>query len=539
MVHGRITVATSLFLLLGASTVFAATPTVEAVPGEYLVQVKDQKVFRKEVALQALGAESTRVVSKDRNIYLVKRNILEKSEYAISQLKSSNAVIVEPNFIYHIVKAPNDPMYGELWGIHNTAQKGGHEGVDIDAERAWDVTTGSRDVLVAVIDTGVDYTHPDIAPNIWTNQAEANGKAGVDDDNNGYIDDIHGYDFANDKGDSMDDHGHGTHVSGTIGAKGNDGKGIVGVNWDVTIMGVKFLDASGSGSLEGAIKAIDYATKMGAMIESNSWGGGGFSDLLKQSIERARDKNVLFVAAAGNESNDNDANPSYPCTYDTANIVSVAAVDNNGNMADFSNWGHSTVHVAAPGVNIYSSLFGNKYDSWSGTSMATPHVSGVAALIKSVNPTFGYKELKARLISSARPLSSVRGKVSTSGLVNAYYAVTGLTPPPDPEDPMNWPTAANPLSSPHPYTEKMHKDYTIKIDGAKSVAVFFDRFELEKNYDFVQFKDASGNTVASWTGVHNGEFSPAVAGDTLTMTIVSDDTVDAYGFDISKVAARK
>ncbi len=538
MVHGRITIATSLLLAMSFSTAFAETKAPEAVPGEYIVKVRDQKMFRKAYALKAFGAESYRVVSKDQNLFLVKRNILEKAEFAISQLASSNVEFVEPNYIYHAFKTPNDPMYGELWGMHNTGQKSGHAGVDINAEKAWDVTTGSKDVLVAVIDTGIDYTHPDIAPNVWTNLAEANGKAGVDDDNNGYVDDIHGYDFSADKGDDMDDHGHGTHVSGTIGAKGNDGKGIVGVNWDVTIMGVKFLDAGGSGTLENAVKAIDYATKMGAMIESNSWGGGGVSEALKQSIERARDKNVLFVAAAGNESNDNDANPAYPASYDVDNVMAVAAIDRNGNMADFSNYGTKTVHIAAPGVDVYSSLFGNKYDAWSGTSMATPHVSGVAALVKAVNPAFGYKEIKQRLISSARPMASIRGKVVTSGVVDAYYAVTGTQAPPDPEDPQNWKTVENKMSSPHPYTEKSAKSYKITVPGAKAISVYFDRFETEKNYDVVTFTDATGNIVASWTGMHNGEFGPAIPGDTVTLNFTSDETVNGYGFDISKVASK-
>lgn len=535
MVHGRITIATSLLLVLGISTAFASTKAPEAVPGEYIVKVKDANLFRKSM-MGALSTESIRPVIKKQNLYLVKRNILEKSDFAISQLRSANVEFVEPNYIFHVNKTPDDPMYSELWGMHNVGQKAGRAGVDINAEKAWDVTTGSKDVLVAVIDTGIDYTHPDIAPNAWTNQAEANGKAQVDDDKNGFVDDIHGYNFCDDKGDPMDDHGHGTHVSGTIGAKGNDGKGIVGVNWDVTIMGVKFLDAGGSGTLENAVKAIDYATQMGAMIESNSWGGGGVSEALKQAIERARDKNVLFVAAAGNESNDNDTNPAYPASYDVDNVVAVAAIDRTGNMADFSNYGTHTVHLAAPGVDVYSSLFGNKYDAWSGTSMATPHVSGVAALIKSANMAFGYKEIKQRLISSARPLASIRGRVVTSGVVDAYYAVSGQTPPPDPEDPANWQTVAQPLSSPHPYTEKSAKAYKVTVRGAKAVSLYFDRFEVEKNYDVVSFSDAQGNVIATWTGTHNGEFAPAVPGDTVNISFTSDDTINGYGFDVSKAA---
>lgn len=541
MVHGRILrVSAALALTLIVSGVHAETNT-GAVPGEFLVKVKDVKAFSSKAAFRMLGAEQVRTVSKQQNIFLIKKNLIERQEYSLSSLKANNNFeIVEPNYIYHTNLLPNDPKLTDLWGLRNAAQKGGKAGVDIGAESAWDIQTGSRQVVVAVIDTGLDYTHPDLADNAWANIAELNGKAGVDDDGNGYVDDIHGYDFANNDGDPMDDHGHGTHCSGTIGAKGNDGKGIVGVNWNVRIMGVKFLTAQGSGTLENAIKSIDYATTMGAHIQSNSWGGGGFTQLLKEAIERARDRNVLFVAAAGNETNNNDTNPSYPASYDIENIVSVAALDNAGQLAYFSNYGKRSVHVAAPGVDITSSVplavKPEGYETWSGTSMATPHVSGVAALLKSDNLNMSYKEMKSRILASAKPLGALRNKVASSGIVDAFYAMTGAVPPVDMDDPFNWATALASGETAHPYANNATTEHTVSVPGATQVSVYFEKFETERGYDTVEFIDSTGKVVGKWSGSHNGEFAPPVAGDTVVLRFKADNTVNGFGFVISKAA---
>ncbi len=376
---GRASKAAALGLLIVGVNAFAAAP--ESVPGEYIVKLKDSVSVAesKNVLSQELGSYIKDTIP-GQNIVVIKRPVFEIQSNVLKTLAENPIVdIAEPNFIYSINKTANDPMFGQLWGMKNIGQadstnKAGVAGVDIGVEQAWDITTGSKDVLVAVIDTGIDYNHPDLKGNLWTNQAELNGSPGIDDDGNGIIDDIYGANFVNaaqPTGNPLDDHGHGSHCSGTIGATGNDGKGIVGVAWNVRIMAVKFLSASGSGSLDGALKGIDYATKMGAKIMSNSWGGGGYSETLKQAIERSNAAGALFVAAAGNESNNNDANPTYPATYDVPNILTVAAVDNRGQIASFSNYGKNKVHVGAPGVNIVSSVKGGGYDSWSGTSMAT------------------------------------------------------------------------------------------------------------------------------------------------------------------------
>lgn len=542
MIQGRTfqLLAATVTALSAALSVYAA-PKIESVPGEYLVRVKDFRAFQSRAALKALGAEEIRAVSKRQNIFLVKKNILVREDAAMVALKAQpNVELVEPNYIYRTNLVPNDPKLGELWGLKNTAQKGGREGIDVGAELAWDIQTGSHEVVVAVIDTGLDYTHPDLKENAWVNEAELNGQAGVDDDGNGYVDDIHGYDFVNNDGDPMDDHGHGTHVGGTIGAKGNDGAGIVGVAWNVRLMGVKFLSASGSGTLEDAIKAIDYATAMGAHIQSNSWGGGGYTQLLKEAIERARDKNILFVAAAGNESNDNDSAPAYPASYDVDNIISVAAIDNNGQLAYFSNYGKTKVHVAAPGVDVTSSVptktNSSGYDTWSGTSMATPHVSGVAALMLSQEPGLSFAETKARIIAGVQTLGSLRNKVASAGIANAYYALTGQVAPPDENDPYNWQAQDYTLSTIHPYNAKTNEEFVVRVEGAQQVAVYFEKFETERGYDTVEFRDSTGRLIGKWSGNHNGEFSPSANGDTLHMTFKSDDSVNGYGFDITKAA---
>ena len=251
----------------------------------------------------------------------------------------------EPNQnLWTIDAVPNDSRLGDLWGMNNTGQTGGGNDSDIDAPEAWDLTTGSASVVVGIIDTGVDYNHPDLAANIWTNPGEIAAN-GVDDDGNGFVDDIHGYDFVNNDGDPIDDDEHGTHVAGTIGGVGNNGSGVVGVNWTSSIMGLKFLDAGGSGSTANAIRAVNYATLMrqqygvNVRVTNNSWGGGGFSQALRDAINAGANAGILFVAAAGNDESNNDTTPSYPASYDIPSILSVAATDHGDVLARFSNYG--------------------------------------------------------------------------------------------------------------------------------------------------------------------------------------------------------
>ncbi len=331
----------------------------------------------------------------------------------------------ELDVIHQTQATPDDPSYSALWGMENNGQTGGTPDADIDVAAAWDISTGSSSIVVGVIDTGVDYTHVDLAANIWTNPGEIAGN-GIDDDGNGFVDDVHGYDFINNDGDPMDDHGHGTHVAGTIAAAGDNGRGVVGVNWSSSIMALKFLSGSGRGYLSDAVRAINYATMMRTMydvnvrITSNSWGGGGYSFAMASSIAASNDAGIMFVAAAGNSRSNNDASPHYPSSYNAPNVVAVAATDHNDNLAWFSSYGATTVDLAAPGVSTYSTVPGNDYDWFSGTSMATPHVSGVAALAWSVAPDASVAEIKNVLLQGTDPLASLSGKVLTGGRLNAY-----------------------------------------------------------------------------------------------------------------------
>ncbi len=561
MIHGRIKARNHFTNLIFFATAMTAigvqAKPAESVPGEYVVKLKDQVsatsfaydlIDKKAFTTlgNKLGAQVKSSIPED-NIVVVRRPMIETESSAIKILMQNPMVeVAEPNYIYHAERTPNDPLLGNLWGMKNTGQmdssnSAGVAGVDIGVEKAWDIETGSKDVIIAVIDTGVDYNHPDLKDNIWTNQAELNGKPGVDDDANGYVDDIHGFSFADATGkvtDNMDDHGHGSHCSGTIGARGNDGAGIVGVNWNTRIMGVKFLGADGGGTLEGAIKAIDYATKMGAKVLSNSWGGGSYSETLKQAIERAHAAGAIFIAAAGNEADNNDQGEHYPANYNVPNVLSVAAIDNKGELASFSNYGKKRVHLAAPGVNIYSSLPGGKYESWSGTSMATPHVSGMAGLLLSHEPNLTNVQIKERLVATVQPLASLRGKVISGGLANAYNALTNVQAPPDPNDPARWASQTLAISSAHPYKSKTKEEYVVEVAGANEMALYFSKFDTEKSYDKVSIFDKAGNKIGEMSGTNDDSYSPTISGSYVKIVFESDDSVEKNGFDLTKVFFR-
>lgn len=544
-IHGRITWKLALATLVTTGSLSAiAAEEFEAVPGEYVVKMRTSV---EKSSMQTLGnvlGSYVKSTIPSGNLVVIKRPAFEIQANVIKSLSENPYVeVIEPNYIYRLDRTANDPLLGKLWGLKNIGQDDkapGVKGVDVDAERAWDITTGSDQVVVAVIDTGIDYNHPDLKDNMWINQAEASGKAGVDDDGNGYVDDVYGQNFVETDAtpDPMDDHGHGSHCSGTIGAKGDDGKGIVGVAWNVKFMALKFLSAQGSGTLEGAIRSIDYATKMGAKIMSNSWGGGGYSETLKEAIQRANKAGALFVAAAGNNGTNNDDKPHYPSNYEVANVLSVAAIDNKGSLASFSNYGKKTVHVAAPGVNIFSSVNGGSYDSWSGTSMATPHVSGVAVLLAANEPNLTNVELKERIISSARPLSTIKNKVKSGGLANAYLALTNQKAPPDQNDPANWAAKTVSVSTPHPYKKSASETYELSVPGAKEIALYFAKFDSEKTYDKATLFDKSGNKVGEVSGTSDDTYSPIITGDYVKVVFSADDSVEKYGFDITKISYR-
>ncbi|MDP9454528.1 MAG: hypothetical protein CYG60_12525 [Actinobacteria bacterium] len=350
----------------------------------------------------------------------------------------------EPDFLLapSQTTTTNDPEYAKLYGLNNTGQNDGTVDADVDAPEAWNTSTGEPGTVVAVIDEGIDINHPDLRDNIWTNPGEVAGN-GIDDERNGYVDDVNGYDFANDDASVYDPDPisgagdeHGTHVAGTIAGEGNNSLGVAGVSWRASIMPLKFLGPNG-GYTSDAIEAINYAVNKGAKISNNSWGGGGYSQALRDAIARADASGHLFVAAAGNGGadgvgDDNDVTPSYPASYDLPNIVSVAATNRNDVLAGFSNFGVNSVDVAAPGVSILSTLPNNTYGSYSGTSMATPHVSGIAALIRSERPELDDAQMKAQILQFVEKKDTLAGKTATGGRVNSAASLSQqAAPPPD------------------------------------------------------------------------------------------------------------
>jgi thermitase len=344
-----------------------------------------------------------------------------------------NVEFAEPDYILRPSQtiSANDSYYPKLYGLNNTGQNSGTQDADVDAPETWNITTGGSSTVVAVIDQGVDINHPDLKNNLWTNPDEIPNN-GIDDDGNEYVDDVNGWDFLNNDASVYDPVSgagdeHGTHVAGTIAAEGNNSLGVVGVNWRAKIMPLKFLGPEG-GRTSHALAALIYAVNKGVKISNNSWGGGGYSQALLDEIKKADAAGHLFVTSAGNKGVNTDNNPHYPSSYNNPNIISVAATNNQDTLASFSNYGATSVDLSAPGVGIYSTLPGNTYGAYSGTSMATPHVTGVAALLKSRTPSADDAQLKDYILKSVDQKNNLQGRVATGGRANAFGSLARSAP---------------------------------------------------------------------------------------------------------------
>ncbi|HVF88862.1 MAG TPA: S8 family peptidase [Blastocatellia bacterium] len=372
--------------------------------------------------------------------YLVELDGSTPVEEAVRRAKADPRVeYAEPNYLYTATSVtPNDTYFSRMWGLFNSGSTG-TAGADIGAPRAWDITTGSNDLVVAIIDSGADLSHQDLAANAWVNPGEVAGN-GVDDDRNGLTDDINGWNFAGDNDKIYTDAQfdlHGTHVAGSIGAVGNNGKGVTGVAWNVKLMSLKFLDKKdGKGSTSDAVMAVNYAIDQrrrgqNVRVINASWGGPGESLALQDAIARAGEAGILFVCAAGNESTNVDSAPEYPVAWTGGlpTMLSVASIDQNDNISSFSNIGHTAVSVAAPGDRILSTIPDNEYGILSGTSMATPYVSGIAALLWASEPGLTPAQVKRRIIATSDPVLVLASNVTSAGRANAYNALMNAPAP--------------------------------------------------------------------------------------------------------------
>lgn len=493
----RADVAWSILTSPEAQALGQSLLTTQAGPLPLLVQLRGDVPDALDLLNQAAGPEGATVADTGTpGLYRLTGDATALDRLKASLTGAGFVQYVETDQLVTLLQSPNDPSLSNLWGL--TGSRG------IQAPTAWDVGTGSTNTTVAIIDTGIDYNHPDLYLNIWLNQGEIpasrrinlvdtdsdglitfwdlnnpvnqgvgkitdlNGDRritaadilapmaknasgadtgqggwanGVSDDGDGYRDDFVGWNFVNNTNNPMDDHNHGTHVAGTIGAVGNNGVGVAGITWKTQMMAIKFLGANGSGSTSAAGSGLRYAVDHGARVSNNSYGGGSDTTLYN-AINYANTKGHVFVAAAGNNGRNIDSSPTYPASYNLSNIISVAAIDSAGNKASFSNYGATSVDLGAPGVSILSTVRNGGYSYFNGTSMATPHVAGVATLLFSLYPTWTGQQVKDRILTTVTPMASMAGRTVTGGILNGWEAVRNRV-----IDWTGWNTLGNPAQS--------------------------------------------------------------------------------------------
>ena len=407
------------------------------VPGEVLVRFRDDvSAAAMSEAHDAVGAEVRTTFAIVPNLQLVHLTSSADVVDAVARYTARAEVLyAEPNmrlWIDDVDLTPNDPLYPSMWNLNNTGQTGGTPDADIDAPEAWKRSTGSPTVAVGVIDTGIDYTHEDLAAHAMPNAAECSGAAGVDDDANGYVDDCHGIDPFNGDSDPMDDHDHGSHTSGTIGAVGNNGIGVTGINWDVQIVACKSHNLAGAGTEAAVIECLQYMEIMKAeglniVATNNSYGGCpeacAFSQAFEDAIRSNMEEGILFVASAGNDGTDNDEVFKFPTNYFVPNVISVAATDHDDALASFSEWGRRSVDLGAPGVDVLSTVIGG-YAEFSGTSMASPHVTGLAALLEAQQPARDWRVIRNLILTGGDAIPSLNGLTVTGRRLNANGSMT-------------------------------------------------------------------------------------------------------------------
>jgi subtilisin family serine protease len=450
-----------IFLVLAALRAHGADGPGGPVPVPPAAQASEERVIVRRRAGQdlsemhrKLGTRSRKLLRRDRGAPAADLEVIAvpagQRARVLEALRQSGLVdYAEPDYVLKVLGTePNDPHFGggTQWNLKNTGIYGGTVGADIDAPSAWSLRTSAASVVVGVIDTGARFTHEDLRANLWKNpgetglDAQGRDKAanGVDDDSDGYIDDVYGINSLTHSGTPSDDYGHGSHVAGIIGATGNNSVGITGVAWRVQLMTLKALDATGTGTISTVIEAMSYARAHGAKIINASWGSTSFtSQALRDAIRELRDSGIIFVAACGNSAGDNDANPLYPASYNYDNIIAVAASTRTDTLASFSNWGRTTVDLAAPGSPVFSAWNGSDtdYRYMDGTSQAAPLVAGAAALLWAQNPSLTYQQVISYILNNTDPLPAFANKTVTGGRLNVAQALAAVVLAGDPTPP--------------------------------------------------------------------------------------------------------
>ncbi|MDH5546016.1 MAG: S8 family serine peptidase [Gammaproteobacteria bacterium] len=445
--------------------------------------------------------------------------------------KDPTVAFAEPNYIYSINVLPNDPRFARQYGLHNTGQNGGVADADIDAPEAWDIQTGN-DVVVAVIDTGVDYNHPDLVNNIWTNPGEIPGN-NRDDDGNGFVDDVRGWDFALNNNNPMDNHNHGTHVAGIIAARGNNGIGVAGVNWRARIMPLKFMDNQGIGTTASAIRAIEYAVANGAKVSNNSWGGTNFSQALYDAIQAANSAGHVFVAAAGNDGVNSDTSGYYPSTYNLPNIISVGASDQNDQITTFSNFGTRTVDLVAPGMGIVSTVIrtnNNGYQFMTGTSMSAPYVTGAISLLYSQNPTLSIAQVRSAILNTVDTKPALSNVVGSGGRLNVFNAVNSV--------PQSGPIPINPVPAPTPNPAPVNPS-VVRVSPQNAEVPIGGSFRFTVSGGQAPYTWSVGNSIVGTIDALSGQFQGLAVGSTsITATDSSGSTSAPVNVTVTNLLIR-
>lgn len=520
---------------------FICPPKAQAIKNNREIRVEGEYLLKTRSSVFVLDLNSLQLVDSPvlndelgADLFLITESTKLKLETLPLQLRSAVIEYVEPNPRYYAVNnvgtKANDPRLSEQWHLANSVVPT----ASVGAQDLWNKgILGSKNVVVAVVDSGLDIQHPDIAANVFTNLGEVPGNQ-IDDDRNGFIDDVHGWDFVRRSGAMIDEEGHGTHVSGIIGAVGNNSTGVSGINWNVSILPLRFLDKSGGGNGKDAIMAINYAVKMGASIINASWGGEKDSYALQDTIRAAQARGVLFVTASGNDGISNELNNSFPANYNLENIVSVAASDRLDHLVEYSNYGKN-VHLAAPGEQILSTTPGGKYALMSGTSMAAPMVSGAAALLKAAHPEWSMIDIKGKLLASCRPGVGFRRMVKCGGTLDIANALEGRVPLWDEPRAESWRSQKWAAESVHPYPAPGDLVSATRVPGAKFIRVVFEKIQLGSNADNLCLKASKVGIVECITGSKTNYVSQWLPSDIVVVELIANSRTPGWGYKIAEI----